>query len=168
MHTYRYIFDVDSTLYQIPPEIFNDWQLNTGMLYEHIHFNRELYVLLRDIKNKYIMSNGSRHHVDTVLRKMKLRELFPNHTVTCYEDFSPRIKPNIYAYYASLKLLGIPNENIIFFEDNRANLHTAKYKFGWITVLILPNLSNKPEYVDYIFPNITQALTYFKNLTRDV
>ena len=162
---YRYIFDVDSTLYKIPPKIFNDCHLNTKSLYEQIEFNGDLYKLLRGIKNKYIMSNGSRHHVDTVLRKMKLRELFPNHTVTCYEDFAPRIKPNLYAYCVSLKHFKIPNENIIFFEDNIENLHTAKYKFGWTTVLILPDQFNKPEYVDYIFPDITQALRYLTNLT---
>ena len=50
------------------------------------------------------------------------------------------------------------NDECIFFDDLLDNLDTAK-SIGWKTVWITPNFNvSKPQNVDYIFPNIYQAL----------
>jgi len=51
--------------------------------------------------------------------------------------------------------------NIVFFDDLKDNLKTAK-QFGWTTVLINPNLKEKENFIDYVFPNIYESIIYFK------
>ena len=41
------------------------------------------------------------------------------------------------------------------------NLISAK-KMGWRTIWISPKFIEKPDYIDYAFPNIFQALLFFK------
>ena len=50
---------------------------------------------------------------------------------------------------------------IIFFDDLLDNLVTAK-RIGWMTVWISDKFNEKPEYIDYSFPNIYDALIYFR------
>ena len=50
---------------------------------------------------------------------------------------------------------------IIFFDDLIENLVSAR-KVGWKTVWISNNFLKKPDFVDYSFPNIYDALIYFK------
>ena len=49
----------------------------------------------------------------------------------------------------------------MFFDDLIENLISAK-KMGWRTIWISPKFTEKPDYIDYAFPNIFQALLFFK------
>ena len=50
---------------------------------------------------------------------------------------------------------------IMFFDDLIENLISAK-KMGWRTTWISPKFIEKPDYIDYAFPNIFQALLFLK------
>ena len=52
-------------------------------------------------------------------------------------------------------------KRIVFFDDLKDNLKMAK-QFGWTTVLINPNLKEKENFIDYVFPNIYESIIYFK------
>ena len=52
-------------------------------------------------------------------------------------------------------------KRMIFFDDLEDNLFTAK-TLGWTTVWIDPKLQKKEDFVDYSFPNIYEAIYYFR------
>lgn len=160
---YYYIFDVDSTLYQIVNNDFSKYTNNIKTLYNQINYDKELCALISNIKNKYIISNASKLHVQNVLNKLKIKKYFLLKNIACLEDFGTLPKPNMYSYYISLKKFNIPNmqQKMLFFEDNLENLKNAKLIFKWTTILISKNIYNKPPYIDFIFPNIKCGLKFF-------
>ena len=80
-------------------------------------------------------------------------------------DTLPYMKPDIrsFNYVSDLikKDITYDNSRIYFFDDLIDNLITAK-RIGWYTVWISSDFINKPGYIDYAFPNIFQALLFFK------
>ena len=56
-----------------------------------------------------------------------------------------------------LQTFNLKAQDCVMFEDSIKNLETAK-ACGMITVYIKPNQINKPEFVDYMFPDIKTAL----------
>ena len=160
---YYYIFDVDSTLYQIVNNSFYKYITNIKQLYDDIKYDVELCKLISNISNKYIISNGSKLHVNNVLNKLAINKYFLPKNIACLEDFNQLPKPNMYSYFISLKKFNLKNmkNKILFFEDNLNNLKSAKQIFRWTTILISKGMGTKPTYVDFIFPNIKCALKYF-------
>lgn len=160
---YYYIFDVDSTLYQIPNNNFQKYIKNIHLLYNNIKCDIELCNLISNIPNKYIISNASKLHVNNILNKLDINKYFLPKNIACLEDFAGLPKPHMYSYFISMRKFNIKNtkNKILFFEDNLDNLKNAKSIFSWTTILISKNIKYKPIYVDFIFPNIIAALKYF-------
>jgi HAD superfamily hydrolase (TIGR01509 family) len=154
----NYIFDLDFTLYS--NEDIDE--TNTILYYESFHNKPFLNKLLNSLEgNKYIFSNGNKEHVDFVLKKMNLENIFKN--VANADEYKNRLKPNKFSYNYVIEKFKIKNDDLnIFFEDSLINLKTAK-KYNWITVYISDKDDIQYEYVDFIFPTIEKALLFFMN-----
>ena len=150
----NFIFDLDYTLYST-----NDVdETSYSKFYNSFKRKPFLNKLLGTLKgNKYIFSNGNKEHVDQVIKKMRMKSVFKG---TANSDEYKNSKPYLDAYKYVIKKFKFDfNKPTYFFEDTLENLKTAK-KFGWITILISDNFDKKYNYVDYIFPNIEEALIF--------
>ena len=147
-----HIFDLDDTLLMS----------NSYQKYDDIKPNNLLNKLLEDIKYKFIFTNGTIDHAYDALLHMNtptFNYIFARDNL--YKN--QRIKPYLDPYLFILKTL-FPNGcafiHIIFYDDLLINLKTAK-KFNWITVWINRSYKEKPNYVDYKFDTIIDALLFF-------
>jgi len=151
-----YIFDLDDCLIK--------YQNNRIIDYNNIKKNKLLNDLLNKCKchEKYIFTNGTKGHANLVLDNLDINHNFNN--VFSRDDNKPFMKPNLESYLYVLNKIteyNHYNNNIYyFFDDQLENLKISK-KFNWITIWIHYNFLNKPNYVDYSFPNIYSALLYF-------
>lgn len=153
-----WIFDLDYTLYQLPR--------NTPFAYKELNEDSQLKYLLKKLPcSKLLFTNGTVFHADTCLKKMKLQRSFEN---VIARDSIQDLKPNVSAYQKFESHNNISREDkCVFFEDSIENLIVAKDR-GWITVLINPNIhSNIHENIDFYFPNIYVALSYFNQKIDD-
>ena len=149
------IFDIDNTIIIHTNANNNFYSKNN---------NSTLSNLLSKMKNKkiYIYTNGTYDHGRLVINNLsmenKIKKIFARDTI-------PYMKP----YNQSFEYVNntIIKENktidqIIFFDDLKENLYTAK-KFNWTTVLI--GIDNKKEpYIDYTFPNIYESIIFFNRI----
>ncbi len=148
----KYIFDLDGTLYK-----------DIGYFkYSNIKANPMLRYYLKILKNCYIFTNGTKFHLENCLKRLKCTSCFKN-TIS-REEFFPYLKPSIHPYRFSIIKFNLLNDKVIFFEDQLINLKTAKL-FGWTTVYI-GRLKNLPNYVNFQFSTINQALKFFINNFR--
>ena len=148
-----WIFDLDYTLYDIPKEYpFN---------YSLINQNMSLRNLLSNLPhNKIIFTNGTKGHAIHTCEIIGILDQFYYSNI--YGRNETGFKPSIESYLKIIDYNNIKrNDKVIFFEDTIENLVVAKEKFHWITVLIGPHI--KSPYVDFSFPNINQALSFFNN-----
>ena len=156
----KYVFDLDQTLYTLN-DISQLDNLNT--LYKSFKPNQFLKDLLKSIPYpKYILTNANTSHAVQVLKKLDLLSSFDDILTA---DHFTNLKPHPEPYNTAIEKFNLTNsENIIFFEDNIFNLETAKNYYNWTTVLIHPTtqLTNKPEYIDFNFSNVENAILFFK------
>ena len=154
----KYIFDLDWTLYNNRDIIDES---STEAYYNS--FKRKLFLieLLRELnEDVYIFTNSNTMHAIHVLNKLGLKKFFPDdHIIT--RDDTIYLKPHPAGYYKVIHDFNISSsDKVYFFEDAIENLVTAK-KFGWDTVLVGSNNKTKyPNYIDYIFPHIEEALLF--------
>ena len=149
-----FIFDVDDTL------IIHNKENND---YYDTYNNGELKRLLKsiDIQNIYIYTNGTYSHGKNIVDNLLLDSIIPRSNIFG-RDILPYMKPDIRSFnYVNHSIKNINDDTIYFFDDLIENLIVAK-EVGWITIWISPNFINKPEYIDYSFPNVFQALLFFK------
>lgn len=93
--------------------------------------------LCRALKNLplpcYIFTNGSRCHVDRVVRALGLDGLFADVFDIRIANYQPKPHPD--PYHAVLKKLSLPGHQCVMVEDQQQNLMTAK-ELGMKTVLV--------------------------------
>ena len=154
-----FIFDVDDTL------ILHNNENNN--YYETLN-NGELKKLIENIKYEklYIYTNGTYFHGENIVRNLLLSEYIPKDNIFG-RDTIPYMKPEkksfIYVDRYIKNNIEDKNSKIYFFDDLINNLVTAK-SIGWSVVWISPNFIDKPDFIDYSFPNIFQALLFFKEV----
>jgi FMN phosphatase YigB (HAD superfamily) len=158
------VFDLDYTLYSLPKSIpFN---------YDLLKKNNKVNNLLKSLSNKkYIFTNGTLLHVFEVLKQLEMTNIFDKIET---RDTLKGYKPNINIFNKFIEKCSIKNDdNVMFFEDTLENLEIAK-KLNWTTIFICGPYSNFlrndeyklkiPDFIDYIFVDIEEALIYFYNI----
>ena len=154
-----YVFDLDNTLYEDPVD---SEYMDEDIFYSKINKNLYMNKLLFNLKNRYLFSNGTNDHVNTMKNIMDLNSLFSKNKTVDRDQLDGYIKPHKNAFKKFIKKYNFnKTHNIYFFEDNIDNLKEAKHRFKWNTILIDKNIKYKPEYVDYVFKNIEHALLFF-------
>jgi len=145
-----WVFDLDSTLYQLNDEIQFD--------YKYLNKDNQLSYLLKKLPLKKVMfTNGTLGHAHLCINKIELMNCFHNIVA---RDTIQDLKPANSSFEKFMKVNNINSEDkCIFFDDMPDNLIVAK-TFGWITVLISPNKTIH-ENIDFHFSNIHLALNYF-------
>lgn len=156
-----YIFDLDDTIikHQNPFDVD----------YRNIKKSNSLIQLLSETKSNknYIFTNGTKSHADIVLRKLELENIFDD--IFARENYQNFMKPHINSFLIvqdKINNYSLNKNIIIFFDDQLENLKSAK-KLKWVTILIHIDFINKPNYVDFAFPNIHQALLYLNNFKKN-
>ena len=153
----NWIFDLDYTLYHLHPEAR---QFN----YDHLQYDPDLKRKIKSLPGrKLLFTNANVWHTLKCVKMMEIDKTF--HKVCCRELTG--LKPDILSYIQFNAICKVNDEDkSFFFEDTIENLIQAK-SFGWLTVYI----GNKPEYliyaknnphiINFVFPDISQALAYF-------
>jgi FMN phosphatase YigB (HAD superfamily) len=149
-----HIFDLDDTLLLS----------NSYYNYSDININNLLNVLLHKLEKKYIFTNGTFGHAHRALSYMRtplFRYIFARDNLYDNQKMKPYLDPYIFIMNTILSDQDNHNESIIFYDDMLCNLKTAK-NINWITVWINDSFDPIPEYVDYKFDTIIDALIYFR------
>lgn len=152
-----YVFDVDDTL------ILHNKENND---YYKTPNNGTLKELINSLKYQklYVYTNGTFGHGEDIVKNLLLENEIPRENIFA-RDVIPHMKPHSESFnyvnnVIKRDLKGSPS-TILFFDDLIENLVEAK-KIGWKTIWISPEFPQKPDYIDYAFPNIFQALLFFK------
>jgi FMN phosphatase YigB (HAD superfamily) len=161
----QYIFDLDLTLYS-----HNDFKETDNEVEYYNSFQPKLKLanLLKNTNGrKYILTNANIAHVDEVLDKLQLKNIFDD---MMSSDVADSYKPEGNIYHISNHIFQLETHKknttdpVYFFEDLAENLQTGKNLYGWKTVLISPNkvTNRNKKYIDYTFDTIENAMQYFK------
>lgn len=109
--------------------------------------------------DKFIYTNSTKSHTKDVLENLGLEGIFFGEFTV--EDSGYILKPDKNSFDKFFQKFGVLPEESVFFEDSLSNLEKAK-KLGMKTVFIDEfEEFGKPEYVDYVFKNINDALEMF-------
>ena len=154
----KFIFDLDYTLYGKRDNIC---EINTQNYYNSFSKKPFLTQLFQELNKKYFLfTNGNSIHADFVLKKMGIKNFFPNKKILARDKMDELLKPNPRTYDICINKFNIhPKDTIYFFEDTIVNLQEAK-KYGWITILI-NDKQIRPKVFDYVFPHIDFSLLFF-------
>lgn len=152
-----WIFDMDETLYRIPPGL--------KFSYNFINHDPELCFLINHLPGiKILFTNGTRPHAITVLARMRLSNSF--HLVFD-RNYLQTMKPDPVAFKKVCNSLSInPKKDICFFFDDLLHNMKASNQFGWNNIHIDPNYNtvilNHPEnYIKHGFPTLKLSLIYY-------
>lgn len=148
-----HIFDLDDTL--LPSNSYNR--------YTDIVPNNLLINLLNEIKYKYIFTNGTIGHAHHSLYYMdlpKFNYMFARDNLYKNQKLKPHIDPYVYIMNLIFPNGYNANIDIIFYDDLLGNLETSK-QLNWTTVWINQSDEDIPEFVDYKFDTIIDALLFF-------
>lgn len=159
----QYIFDLDLTLYSKNDFTETDNEIE---YYNSFKPKQKLGSILKSIKGrKYILTNANIAHVDEVLDKLNLKNIFDD---MMSSDVADSYKPESNIYHISNHVFNLEkyksdeSDPIYFFEDLSENLKKGKQLYNWNTVLISPNKVKKTKYIDYVFDTIENAMLFFK------
>tara|TARA_B100000902_G_C27300691_1_gene912611 strand:- start:2211 stop:2681 length:471 start_codon:yes stop_codon:yes gene_type:complete len=147
-----FIFDVDDTLIIHTKDRNDYYNLNTQNDLKNV-------IEKMNYKGIYIYTNGTYSHGKNVIDNLNLdvNGIFGRDTI-------PYMKPHYNSFSFVKNIIDmntdVQNDEYIFFDDLLDNLKTAK-SVGWKTIWITPEFSNYPDFVDYSFPNVYQALIHF-------
>ena len=165
----KLIFDVDYTLYNskdIPIEE-NETEDITEKFYSLFKPKHKLIELLKSYKGEiYVFSNGNLCHVQEVLDKTELSNLFDKDRMATLDNYLDKPKPYVKAYKYVIQKFSIKDSDVVyFFEDNLDNLKIAKQKYNWNSIFIdEKKTTNKKKshykYIDYTFKDIEQSLSF--------
>tara|TARA_B100000029_G_C17427113_1_gene906496 strand:- start:287 stop:766 length:480 start_codon:yes stop_codon:yes gene_type:complete len=151
-----YIFDIDDTVIIHTRNKYNIYNMNS---------DTELKKLINtsDQIETYIYTNGTYGHAYGVLDNLDMNPITND---IFARDNIPYMKPLDKSFDHVNKIVtnyGKRELDIYFFDDMIENLLTAN-KFGWKTIWISFDFLKKPSFIDYAFPNIYDALIYFKSI----
>ena len=119
--------------------------------------DKELDILLKQISNdKYILTDSTKKHVKDVLNKMEVSE---DHFIYVYDahDMEYIYKYRDGCFEKFLEHFNLRGKDCVIFEDNIENIEKAK-GCGITTVYIKPDIVEKPQCVDYLYPDIKTSL----------
>jgi len=148
-----HIFDLDDTL--LMSDTYND--------YLDIKPLKSLNKILYNLNKKYIFTNATYNHAIKCLSNMNapiFEFIFARDNLYSNQKLKPNINP--YIYINSIIIKNNDTELVIFYDDQLSNLETAK-QLNWMTVWITKSNDNKPDYVNYKFNNIIDAINYMEN-----
>lgn len=149
-----YVFDLDDTLI-IHESLKVEYHM---MKYDYLLDNLIKY---SHASKKYIYTNGTLNHALLCIKNLEMNHNFNKFFTRTDLRYMKPYKESFEEVEYKIKVDCVNKEiNIVFFDDQLINLEVAK-TLDWITIWINPKFMNKPEYVDYSFPNIYQALLYF-------
>jgi len=149
-----YVMDIDDTIVLHTKGKHDLYNMNS---------DTELLELISGLNYQklYLYTNGTYGHGYNVSSNLQLNDIIYS---IFARDNIPYMKPHISSFnYVNNKITDYKRNDykIIFFDDLLDNLVTAK-RIGWMTVWISDKFNEKPEYIDYSFPNIYDALIYFR------
>jgi len=151
-----FVFDIDDTIIMHTKEENDYYDSNNNTILS------EILSEFKDVKF-YAYTNGTFGHGKAVADNLNLplERVFGRDTI-------PFMKPAQKSFLfvdteirSELKEKGITVKDIFFFDDLKDNLFVAS-RFTWKTILIDPSIGKKENYIDYVFPNIYEALLYLK------
>ena len=151
-----FVFDIDDTIIMHTKEPNDYYDSNNNTILS------EILSEFKDVKF-YAYTNGTFGHGKAVADNLNLplERVFGRDTI-------PFMKPEQKSFLfvdteirSELKEKGIEVKDIYFFDDLRDNLYVAS-RFTWKTILIDPRIGKKEGYIDYVFPNIYEALLHLK------
>ena len=151
-----FVFDIDDTIIMHTQEYYDYYDSNNNQIL------REILSEFKNIKF-YAYTNGTYGHGKAVVDNLNLpiERVFGRDTI-------PFMKPEEKSFLfvdteirSELKEKDIDVKDIFFFDDLKDNLYVAS-RFTWKTILIDPSMGKKENYIDYVFPNIYEALIYLK------
>ena len=151
-----FVFDIDDTIIMHTKELNDYYDSNNNTILS------EILSGFKDVKF-YAYTNGTFGHGKAVADNLNLplERVFGRDTI-------PFMKPEQKSFLfvdteirSELKEKGIKVKDIYFFDDLRDNLYVAS-RFTWKTILIDPSIGKKESYIDYVFPNIYEALLHLK------
>ena len=156
----QYIFDLDLTLYS--EKDFTDTD-NEEEYYKSFKPKPQLAMLLNRLRGrKYILTNANIAHVDEVLCKLQLKNIFDD---LMSSDVAKSYKPSQDIYHIANHIFEIDkhkknkDDPVYFFEDMLENLVKGKKLYDWNQVLIDPK--NMNHNIDHCFKTIEDAISYF-------
>ena len=166
-----FVFDLDNTLIDtniiFSKENIRNQTANSFEFYKKNIYHNPTYkktaLLIKKLKGpKLLMTNASRMHGYYAVKALGLDTYFIGQVD---RDSGYGIKPYHGMYMkvndvASKINSSIVNRRIIFFDDLKENLKTAK-TYNWITVLISPHEELNCQYIDFKFTSIHNALLFF-------
>lgn len=135
----RYWRDYGATLqglirhHEVDPEDYLDYihAVDVGSRLSH---DEDLHTTLKGLPiPSYVFTNGSRCHVDRVIKALGLEGLFSGVFDIRIADYKPKPSPD--PYHQVLEALGLEGGQCIMVEDQHENLATAK-QFGMKTILV--------------------------------
>ena len=149
-----HIFDLDDTL--LMSDTYND--------YFDIKPLNSLNQILYNLNKKYIFTNATYNHAIKCLSNMNapiFEFIFARDNLYSNQKLKPNIDPYI-CINSIIKKYDIDNsELVIFYDDLLCNLETAK-QLNWMTIWITKSNDYKPDYVNYKFNNIIDAINYME------
>jgi putative hydrolase of the HAD superfamily len=155
----RYRYDVDALESEYPFSKYEFMEKGCRVDMSFLKPNLELNTLLQSIpQTKIIFTDNTANHVSDVFNAVGIDAdnfvgIFDAHSMNY--TFKHQNK----AFEMMLEHFKVNPTNCIMFEDNITNLQMAK-NFEMTTVLINPTIIEKPQFVDYMFTDITSALKY--------
>ena len=118
--------------------------------------------LIKSLKYQklYVYTNGT-FYGEEIVKNLLLENEIPRENIFGRDIIYMKPKIESFNYVNNVikrDLNGLPSYYV--FDDLIENLISAK--MGWRTIWISQNLQKKPDCNDYAFPNIFQALLFFK------
>lgn len=170
------VFDLDETL--LPSHYFGainrelplnrTWGNSINYVYQkHIPRDVRLQKLLEENPYpKFIATNATMYHLTASTTALGIIRFFQD--MQYRRDFQKpfpqyyEITTKMLQIYCENKRISFPRERIIFFDDLKENHIVPKQK-AWITVWISNSRDVKPNYIDYVYPSIYEALLDVNN-----
>ena len=153
--------------HQIDPNDYLEYvhQIN----YDVVESNRSLGDVIKNLKGKkYIFTNANYGHVEKVLEKLHMNDVFDGCFDISESDYLP--KPHKQVYEAFQNKFNLDNNSTAMFEDLHINLKEP-FDMGWKTVWVTNNLEynlNKDVNHQSDIEKIIQEKKYITHVTDDL
>ena len=96
-----WVFDVDHTLYQLPKD-------TPFFSYSFLSRDKQLKYLLEKMPcKKLLFTNGTKEHGITTVKKLGVKELFPNNKIVGRDTLDGLLKPDINAFHEFMSMMNI-------------------------------------------------------------
>ena len=137
--------------------------------YDVVSPNESLRDIIKELSGKkYIFTNANYGHVEKVLEKLKMEEIFDGCFDISESDYLP--KPHKEIYESFQKKFNLDNSSTAMFEDLHINLREP-FSMGWETVWVTNNLEynlNKDVNQQEDIQRIMREKGYISHVTDDL